>query len=117
MYDVKEIKQNLLAIENDAPFTEEELAKLDEIRQSLGTNFCRRCNYCQPCSAGIGISALFILEGYYDRYGLQDWAQARYDATPIKASACIDCGACEPRCPYNLPIREMLKGVASKFEK
>ena len=117
MYDVKEIEQNLAAVENTVPFTEAELAKMDEIRNALGTNFCRRCNYCQPCSAGISISALFILEGYYDRYGLQDWAQGRYDATPIKASACIDCGACEPRCPYNLPIREMLKRVAGKFEK
>ena len=117
MYDVKEIEQNLSAVENTTPFTEAELTKMDEIRNALGTNFCRRCNYCQPCSAGIGISALFILEGYYDRYGLQDWAQGRYDATPIKASACIDCGACEPRCPYNLPIREMLKRVADKFEK
>ncbi len=116
MYDVKEIEQNLSAVENKDAFTEAELQKMDDIRQALGTNFCRRCNYCQPCSAGIGISALFILEGYYDRYGLQDWAQSRYDSIPIKASACIDCGACEPRCPYNLPIREMLKRVASKFE-
>ena len=30
---------------------------------------------------------------------------------------CIGCGACEPRCPYNLPIRDMLKRVADKFEK
>ena len=117
MYDVKEIEQNLASVENNAPFTESELTKMDEIRTALGTNFCRRCNYCQPCSAGIGISALFILEGYYDRYGLQDWAKMRYDATPVKASACIDCGSCEPRCPYDLPIREMLKRVASKFEQ
>lgn len=116
MYDVKEIEQNLAAVENDAPFSEADLQKIENIREALGTNFCRRCNYCQPCSAGIGISALFILEGYYDRYGLQDWAKTRYDSMPIKASACIDCGACEPRCPYNLPIRQMLKGVASKFE-
>ena len=117
MYDVKEIEQNLAAAENKDPFSEADLQKMEEIRESLGTNFCRRCNYCQPCAAGIGISAFFILEGYYDRYGLQDWAQSRYDATPIKASACIGCGACEPRCPYNLPIREMLKRVADKFEK
>ena len=116
MYDVKEIEMNLAAIENTTPFTEEELAKMDAIRKDLGTNFCRRCNYCQPCSAGIGISGFFILEGYYDRYGLQDWAQTRYDAIPVKASACIDCGVCEPRCPYNLPIRKMLKRVAGKFE-
>jgi predicted aldo/keto reductase-like oxidoreductase len=36
---------------------------------------------------------------------------------PVTASACIGCGACESRCPYNLPIREMLKNVASKFGK
>ena len=116
MYDVDEIEKNLAAVENEAPFTDEECKKMDEIREQLGTNFCRRCNYCQPCSAGIGISGLFILEGYFDRYGLQDWAKARYDATPVKASACIDCGVCEPRCPYNLPIREMLKGIVQKFE-
>ncbi|MBR3811409.1 MAG: aldo/keto reductase [Agathobacter sp.] len=117
MYDIKEIENNLSSVENHTPFTLAELVKIDEIRASLGTNFCRRCNYCQPCSAGIGISGLFILEGYYDRYGLQEWAQTRYDSTPVKASACIDCGECEPRCPYNLPIREMLKRVSSKFEQ
>ena len=116
MYDVKEIDINLAAAEDDSPLTEAELAKIEEIRSTLGSNFCRRCNYCQPCSAGIGISAIFILQGYYDRYGLQDWAKGRYDALPVKASACIDCGVCEPRCPYNLPIREMLKDAASKFE-
>ena len=117
MCDVNQIEMNLIAVEDNSPLTEDELAKIEAIRKDLGNNFCRRCNYCQPCSAGIGISALFILEGYYDRYGLQDWAQTRYDASPVKASACIDCGACEPRCPYNLPIREMLKRVAKKFEK
>lgn len=116
MYNIKEIEMNLAAVSDASPLTETELAKIEAIRKDLGSNFCRRCNYCQPCSAGIGISALFILEGYYDRYGLKDWAQARYDATTVKASACIDCGACEPRCPYNLPIRSMLKEVARKFE-
>lgn len=116
MYDVKEIDMNLAAVSDTAPLLPEELAKIEEIREQLGSNFCRRCNYCQPCSAGIGISAIFILEGYYDRYGLQDWAKARYDATLVKASACIDCGACEPRCPYNLPIRAILKECVEKFE-
>lgn len=116
MYDIKEVEENLAAVKNTKPLSEADLEKIEKIRKDLGQNFCRRCNYCQPCSAGIGISALFILEGYYDRYGLQDWAKARYDASPVKASACIDCGACEPRCPYHLPIRAMLKEVARKFE-
>ena len=28
-----------------------------------------------------------------------------------------DCGVCETRCPYNLPIRQMMKEVAAKFGK
>lgn len=115
MYDLKEIEQNLSAVENTAPLSEEELAKIDEIREQLGTNFCRRCNYCQPCSVGINISSVFLFQGYLDRYGLGDWAKGRYETLPVKASACVDCGACEPRCPYNLPIRQMLKEAATKF--
>ncbi|MBQ8558462.1 MAG: aldo/keto reductase [Tyzzerella sp.] len=115
MYDVKEIDMNLAATEDTSPLTNEELKKMEEIREQLGSNFCRRCNYCQPCSAGINISSVFLLQGYLDRYGLGDWARGRYDALPVKAGACVECGACEPRCPYNLPIREMLKEAAGKF--
>ncbi len=115
MYDTKEIDINLNAVENNTPLTKEELAKIDTIRQQLGNNFCRRCNYCQPCSVGINISTVLLLQGYLDRYGLEDWARARYDGVPVKASACIECGACEPRCPYNLPIRQMLKEAVEKF--
>ena len=115
MYDVKEIDMNLAAVENTAPLSADELKKIEEIRSQLGNNFCRRCNYCQPCSAGINISGIFILQGYLDRYGLGEWAKVRYDAMPVKANACIDCGACETRCPYNLPIRAMLKEASEKF--
>jgi len=36
-------------------------------------------------------------------------------AQPARASDCIGCGVCEQRCPYNLPIRDMLKRVAEQF--
>jgi uncharacterized protein len=28
-----------------------------------------------------------------------------------QADACAECGACEAECPYDLPIRKMLKQV------
>ena len=55
------------------------------------------------------------MQGYYNRYDLKEWATNRYAAMEHKASECIDCGACEPRCPYGLPIREMMKNAVKVF--
>ena len=115
MAEVKEFEQNLAAANDTSPISEEELKKMDELRESLGTQFCRRCNYCQPCTAGINISFQFLLEGYKVRYNLKEWSESRYEAQAVKASDCIECGVCETRCPYNLPIRDMLKRVAKTF--
>ena len=115
MCDVREVRQNIDAFENTAPLTQAELAQIETIRKELGTQFCRRCNYCQPCTAGIGISGIFVLEGYLQRYGLGDWAKARYAGMEKKAGDCIGCGACEARCPYQLPIREMLARCKAEF--
>ena len=115
MAEPKELQQNIAAVSDTSPITAEEKAKFLEVRSQLGTQFCRRCNYCQPCSAGINISGAFLFDGYLQRYGLGDWAKGRYATLPVKASACIGCGACEDRCPYNLPIRQMLKQVAQDF--
>ena len=117
MAEEKELQQNLAAVADTTPLSLEEKQKINRIRSTLGTQFCRRCNYCAPCPMGIGIPGIFVLEGYFSRYNLQDWALARYNGTPVKASACIGCGACEARCPYQLPIRKMLKNVVKLMEK
>ncbi len=109
MASVTELEENLLAFENKAPLTSEEQEKMACIRKTLGTQFCRRCNYCAPCTAGIQIPNVFMMEGYYSRYDLKDWALGRYNAMSKFASDCVECGACEERCPYHLPIREMMK--------
>ena len=110
-----ELAQNIAAVNDSSPLSNEEKAGLQAIRKALGSQFCRRCNYCQPCSAGINISGAFLFDGYLKRYGLADWARSRYAAMDKKASDCIGCGACEDRCPYNLPIRKMLQTVAEHF--
>ena len=115
MADPKELEQNIAAVADTSPLTEEEQKKFQAVRDDLGTQFCRRCNYCQPCTAGISISNVFLFQGYLRRYGLGDWAKNRYSALEKKASDCVDCGLCESRCPYNLPIREMLKAAAKDF--
>ena len=111
----EELEQNVAGSANTAPLTPEEKAACQKVRDTLGTQFCRRCNYCAPCTVGIQIPSCFLFHGYLERYGLAGWAHERYDTLTVKAGACIGCGKCETRCPYNLPIRDMLKKVAQDF--
>lgn len=117
MADIAEIVQNAAVTSDTTPLSAEEKDKIANIKASLGTNFCRRCNYCAPCTVGINISAIFLFEGYYSRYDLKDWASDRYSSLAKTASDCIGCGVCESRCPYDLPIREMLKKAALTMGK
>lgn len=117
MADIAELEQNVASYSDDRPLNEAENAKIEKIRAQLGTNFCRRCNYCAPCTAGIGIANVFVAEGYFSRYGLPDYGRAKYEMSGASASSCVDCGLCEQRCPYHLPIRQMLKHVVEVFGK
>ena len=70
---------------------------------------CTACEYCvEGCPAGINIPVAFAYYNGKDRQG--------YQALSAKASACVECGACEKICPQHLEIRELLKKVAKKFE-
>ncbi len=115
MDSIEQVRENARAGNDMRPLNDEERRILEEEAASLGKGFCRRCGYCAPCSVGIDIPTNFIVDGYYTRYNLKDWAKTRYELMPINAKDCIECGECEPRCPYNLPIIEMLKKVASHY--
>jgi len=102
MAELNELAENLASAEDRSPLSAGELQKIEDIRKKLGSNFCRRCNYCAPCTAGIQIPNVFLFAGYLERYDLEGWARDRYGALKVKASACIGCGDCETRCPYHL---------------
>lgn len=114
MDKVEHIDENLKAAES--LLTGQELAKLEEEARIVGKTFCRRCGYCLPCTVGIDIPQVFIFRLQYNRYGMKKAIPQRYAGLPVKASACIDCGVCENRCPYDLPIREWLKETVATLE-
>lgn len=115
MAAISELESNIQACSDITPLTEEEKKRCQEVRELLGNDFCRRCNYCAPCTVGISIPNVFLFAGYLERYGLADWAKDRYSTLAVKADACVECGECEPRCPYHLPIREKMKKIAAEF--
>lgn len=118
MGDANEVAKNANVWQNLCPLNAEELKQAEIIRKELGENFCRRCGYCTPCTVGIDIPMNFLMVNYLRKYeGLANWAHYRYDSFPVKASDCIRCGKCESKCPYNLPIMDMLEATAADFAK
>ncbi len=99
----------ILTIDRDfTPLAHAEFKELERIRDELGKNFCRRCNYCAPCPQEISIPMGMIMHTLLKRAGSEFFRRETGSEAMTKVESCIRCGVCEPRCPYNLPIREIL---------
>ncbi len=108
--NAEQLRENAADIgDPPAPLTEEEKKRMEDEKKLLGREFCRRCDYCQPCPKGIPISVIFTAKAYYERYNLKDWAIMKYKACKANYLDCLKCGRCESKCPYGLPIRKMLE--------
>jgi predicted aldo/keto reductase-like oxidoreductase len=82
--------------------------RIQQVRQQFDKQFCRRCDYCQPCSQGINIQLMMGIKSVIRRFGDPDeiaWVKGLAE----KARDCTECGECLPRCPYQLPIPELIK--------
>ena len=96
------------------PPSAEELASFAEEAARWGGRFCHRCGYCKPCPNGLDVPFLLLIEAYYTRYELRDWALERLAGLEKKYADCQACGECAARCPYKLPIPELLAAAATK---
>ncbi|MFO7915418.1 MAG: aldo/keto reductase [Candidatus Krumholzibacteriales bacterium] len=106
---IEQVDENAAAGDQPLELTSEELARLEEDRKMWKGRFCRRCGYCMPCPEGLNIPFLLLIEAYYTRYGLKDWALSRLKTLDKKYADCIDCGECTGKCPYDLPVAELME--------
>jgi uncharacterized protein len=80
-------------------------------------NYCRDCGLCMPCPQKINIPAALRFHSLHEAYGLTEWAKKLYSGLEIKADRCNGCGACEPKCPYNLQIQKNLQKSHQDLQK
>ena len=76
------------------------------------TEYCRDCGFCLPCPQGLNISGILKIYDLATAYRLRNWAKKIYRPFTVKAENCNECGECEPKCPHNLPIMNMLKDAS-----
>lgn len=113
--------ENWAVFTGDYQLTAAEREAIDDIRNRYDKSFCRRCDYCQPCTEDIPIQIVLGIRYAVKRFGdgflSTDWGK---DAVN-RARKCTECGECMTRCPYELPIPELmmanLKWVDEKFRK
>ena len=89
--------------------TERDKERMEALKKEFNYQFCRRCDYCLPCTAQIKIQFAMGLKTIMKRFGpnVQEigWMKDLIE----KARNCSECGECLPRCPYQLPIPDMIK--------
>lgn len=103
------IDQNWKVFQGSYELTDEEKAVIQEIRKEYDKKFCRRCDYCQPCTAGIHIQMIMGLKSFVKRMGPQVVNNMLFKKMLDSAVNCTECGECMTRCPYSLPIPDMIK--------
>ncbi len=80
---------------------------MDRYRTELGKQFCRRCEYCQPCPNGVLITPAMGYRVIALRMS-PDVAVKFSSVVMESVLKCDRCGVCLEKCPYNLPIPDML---------
>lgn len=93
----------------------EDLERMEKYRQELGLSFCRRCEYCQPCPRGVMITPAM---GYpVIAHRMSPDVSVQFSKVPMESTLlCDQCGTCIEKCPYDLPIPEILKRNYDLYE-
>jgi predicted aldo/keto reductase-like oxidoreductase len=114
---VDEIEEIVGIVDGPWELSPRELEEIERIRQNVGTRFCRRCGYCEPCPEGVRIAVLMNISSFSKRLPRQTFTSGWVANVAKTAADCIECGECEEKCPYQLPIREMVRESIQVYER
>ncbi len=77
---------------------------------------CIYCGHCQPCTVGIDIATV---NKFADLALMHDTVpesiREHYVALDASAADCTGCQACEPNCPFGVPIAKRMEETAELF--
>jgi predicted aldo/keto reductase-like oxidoreductase len=123
---LEEVTENCMVGNRDTVLTPTEVLRADEIKAEWEHRRCRICGLCLPCPVDIPLPFALGSDVYFDHLrtmGTEQFRAFRWSRASLEKElpsrrqriaqieACTDCGACEPRCPYGLPIVDMLHSM------
>ena len=82
------------------------------------TGKCMYCNHCQPCPAHLDIAAITkFLDLARQQDQVPETVMEHYWSLEATAEDCLECGRCEPNCPFGVQIRENMKQARELFRR
>ncbi|MCI8422147.1 MAG: aldo/keto reductase [Lawsonibacter sp.] len=126
MNSLEMVAQNLETASRAGPgcMTDSDRTLVARVKEEIARTVkvgCTGCGYCMPCPKGVDIPGTFRC---YNAMYTEGKASGRRDylqCTALRkdtsgASQCVQCGACESRCPQQISIRQELKRAARELE-
>ncbi len=125
MSTMQQVEENVASVSapDAGQMSDEELMLVDRVREayrSLRSIPCTGCGYCMPCPNEVDIPYNFKLYNDGLMYEQEDPHRARFWYRWMKegfegewfrrgqAIQCVQCHACEQKCPQHIPISEWL---------
>ena len=77
---------------------------------------CMYCGHCAPCPVGIDVASVTKFLNLARAQGAVPETVREHSAVlPHHAGECVACGACEKRCPFQVPVVENMRQTAQVF--
>lgn len=126
MSTMQQVKDNLNIAQHEGlenSITESEKDTIDKLKNEFKSKIkvnCTGCKYCIPCPLGVNIPTCFELLNnasmFSNTEAIKENSYSYLERDKCDASLCVECGACEDKCPQHIDIRNKLKEVCSTFK-
>ena len=115
---IENLKENVRIVNDNQKLSENEEKVLNQVRKiffNSGQIPCTKCNYCSICSEKIKIPMIFDTYNHY----LYDDDKLHYVAYYVFLTKgklkCLQCRACEKKCPQQIKISDELQRIHKLF--
>ena len=105
-----------LAYENASEEEKDYAATFASFPKISWKGYCMYCGHCAPCPKGIDVADVTKFLNLTKAQGMiPETVEQHYRVLSAHAGDCIQCGQCEKRCPFEVPIRENMKAAKAVF--
>lgn len=103
----------------DASTTEKDYAAaLAALPKISWKGHCMYCGHCAPCPKGIDVAAVMKFLNLTKAQGnIPETVREHYSLLTHAAKECAECGQCQNRCPFEVPVIENMRQAAGLFGK